>query len=100
MRAQATAVYFPKEGLTQTAAISGTTAVVTTAFEAQTRFVVLDADVGCHVIFGTAPTATTAEFHMVASVPYAFAVRLGQKVAVIQDSAAGTGTLWVSEVTF
>jgi len=99
MRANATAVYRPKTGLGQTVAIGATTTSASTAFSDQTRFVVLDADVGCHVDFeGTA--ATTADFHMVASVPYAFVVDPGQTVKVIQDSAAGTGTLWVSEVTF
>lgn len=100
MRNQATAVYRPKNGLTQAVTISGTSAATSTAFADQTRIVVLDASGGCHVHFAGTPTATTADFHMVANVPYAFIVDPGQKVAVIQDSGAAGGTLWVSEVTF
>ena len=99
MRSQASGIYRPKTGLGQTVAIGAATVSAGTAFADQTRFVVLDADVGCHVDFEGA-AATTADFHMVASIPYAFVVDPGQTVKVIQDSAAGTGTLWVSEVTF
>ena len=98
MRSNATAVYRPKGGLTQTVTIGAASAAASTAFADQTRFVVLDADVACHVDFEG--TATTADFHMAASIPYAFAVTPGQTVRVIQDSAAGAGTLWISEVTF
>jgi len=98
MRSQATAVYRPKTGLGQTVSIGAASTAASTAFADQTRYVVLDADVACHVDFEG--TATTADFHMVASTPYAFVVDPGQTVAVIQDSAAGSGTLWVSEVTF
>jgi len=99
MRNHATAVYRPKTGLGQTVAIGASSVAAATAFADQTRFVVLDADVGCHVDFEGA-AATVADFHMVASVPYAFIVDPGQTVRVIQDSAAGSGTLWVSEATF
>jgi L-alanine-DL-glutamate epimerase-like enolase superfamily enzyme len=100
MRNTATAVYRPKNGLTQAVSISGTSAAATTAFADQTRIVVLDATVGCHVHFAGTPVATAADFHLAASSPYPFVVDPGQKVAVIQDSAMGSGTLWVSEVTF
>lgn len=100
MRNASTAVYRPKNGLTQTVAIGGTSAAATTAFADQTRIAVLECNVGCHVNIAGTPTATTADFHMVASTPYPMIVDPGQKVAVIQDSAAGTGTLWINEVTF
>lgn len=100
MRSHATAVYRPKNGAAQIVAIGATSTALTNAFGDQTRIVVLDCDVGCHVHFAGTPTATTADFHMAANVPYAFVVDPGQKVAVIQDSGAGTGKLWVSEVTF
>ena len=99
MRNQATAVYRPKTGLGQVVAIGAGSVSAGAAFADQTRLVVLDADVGCHVDFEGA-AATTADFHMVANVPYAFIVDSGQTVKVIQDSAAGSGSLWVSEVTF
>lgn len=100
MRNVTTAVYRAKNGKTQTVAIGATSAAATNAFADQTRIVVLDADAACHVHFAGTPTATTADFHVQANVPYAFIVDPGQKVAVIQDSAAGTGTLWVNEATF
>jgi hypothetical protein len=98
MRNQHTAVYRPKPGLSQTVAIGASSTAASSAFAAQTRYVVLDCDVACHINFEGA--ATTSDQHMAANIPYAFIVDPGQTVRVIQDSAAGTGTLWVSEVTF
>lgn len=93
-------VFRVKNGAGQNAAIGASSAAVSNAFGTQTRIVKLDVTTGCHVNFAGAPTATTSDHHMLANTSEYFAVDPGQKVAVIQDSDAGTGTLWVSELTF
>ncbi len=99
MRYEASAVR-PKVGACQKVAVGTASAASANAFGEQTRLVVVDADVGCHVAFGTAPTATTSDFHVTAGTPYLFIVDPGQKIAVIVDDGVSAGNLWVSEVTF
>ena len=56
----------------------------------------LIADNDCYVAFGSNPTATTSGTWLPATSPEFFAVRPGDKIAVIQKSASGT--LNVSEM--
>jgi hypothetical protein len=44
----------------------------------------------CHVAVGTAPTATTSHAYLPAGVVEYFRVNVGDKLAFIQNSAAGT----------
>ena len=91
-------VPYPINGGTQTASFTGTSAAISTAFDSQTRRAVFYSTQDCHLHFATAPTATTADFFLPASVSMMLAVRPGEKVAAIRGSA--DGTLYVSEVTY
>ena len=63
--------------------ISGTTAQ-SAAFNSATRFVRLQTDTACYVIFGSSPTALTAQsMPLAANAPEYFAVNGGDKVAAI-----------------
>jgi hypothetical protein len=53
------------------------------AFAAATRFVAVQADSDCHVVFGVNPTATTGGFKVAAGSTEDFAVNGGDKVAWI-----------------
>lgn len=55
------------------------------AFAATTRIVTIQADAGCHVLFGANPTATTAAFKIAAGETHDFAVNGGDKVAWISS---------------
>lgn len=70
---------------TQTVAISGTTAQ-SAAFGATTRFVRVHTDAICSIAFGSNPTATTSKLRMAANQTEYFAVRPGDKVAVISNT--------------
>ena len=60
-----------------------------------TTVVFLFCDQNAHVKIGQDPTATTSDFLLPASNFLALRVNPGDKVAAIQETAAGT--LWVSE---
>lgn len=88
-----------RQGATQNITTSGTSAVVTNAFGAQTyrvRLTAKGADCWFRIGDGT-PTATTGDTFMAAGSVEYFTCTPGQKVAAIQDSAAGT--LNVTEVS-
>ena len=76
-------------GASQRVAVGGTSAQ-SAAVGANTRLVRLVATSDCHVAIGDDPTAVAASSALLpASVPEYFEINAGQKVAVIQSSAAG-----------
>lgn len=66
-------------------AISGT-AALSAAFAANTTLVRLHTDSICSVLFGSAPTATTANARMTAGQTEYFGVAPGMKVSVIANT--------------
>jgi hypothetical protein len=84
------------DGTTQTVAVSGTSAQ-STAITASSGYVRLFATTLCHIRAGSNPTSTTSNMPLAPYVPEYFAVSSGQKIAAIQNAAAGT--LYITEVT-
>lgn len=82
---------------TQTVTVGTTSAATTNGVGAQTYVVRLISTTACHVAFGAAPTATTSDMYLAANREENFVVTPGQKVAVIQNAAAGM--LYVTEMT-
>ena len=61
-----------------------TTSTQSAEFDERTRFVRLHTDAGCHIVFGTDPTATTNHMPLLAdSTEYFGVVMSGLKLAVI-----------------
>lgn len=54
------------------------------SFNKKTKYVIVTADVECHIAFGVSPTATGTTIYMPAFVPRPFAVTPEDKVAVIE----------------
>jgi hypothetical protein len=82
----------------QDVAIGAASAACTNAFNAVTTIVRLVATSACYVAFAAAPTATKPGGHRLApNFPEYFLVSGGEKVAVIEDTTAGT--LTVTEMT-
>jgi len=67
----------------QTPVTITSTSAQSAAFGAKTRFVRLRADVACHFVVGTNPTATTDSTPLDANSAEYFQVPAGQKLAVI-----------------
>lgn len=71
--------------------VSYSTATQSAAFNAATKCVRLVASTGCYVLFGSNPTATTANgSRLVTDTPEYFAVNAGDKLSVIQQTSAGS----------
>lgn len=70
---------------TQTVSIGGASAQ-SSAFGSTTRFVRIHTDAICSVAFGSNPTATTSKARLAANQTEYFAVRPGDKVAVISNT--------------
>lgn len=71
--------------------ISYSTAAQSAAFNAMTKCVRLVASTGCYVLFGSNPTATTSNgARLVTDTPEYFAVKAGDKLSVIQQTASGS----------
>lgn len=70
---------------TQTVSI-GASSAQSSAFNAETRFVRLNTDAACSILFGTNPTATASKTRMAANSTEYFAVLPGMKLAVITNS--------------
>lgn len=83
--------------ITQTVAIGAASASTTNAVGAHIHCVRLIATSACHVEFGASPTADSGDMYLAANREELFTIKPGQKVAVIQNSAAGT--LYVTEMT-
>ena len=66
----------------QAISISSTSAQ-SAAFGATTRFIRVQSDTACWLLFGANPTATNAKMPLAANVPEYFGVVAGQKVAAI-----------------
>lgn len=91
-------VPYPVNGGTQSVSFTAASAATTNAIGNQTRRVSLFADQDCHVRFDGTPVAVTTDFFLPASVQIMLAIRPGQKVAAIRNSA--DGTLYVSELDY
>ncbi len=70
----------------QTVAIGATSAQVTNAFNAKTRFVRVHTDAICSILFGANPTATATNKRLAANQTEIFRVTPGHKVAVITNT--------------
>lgn len=92
-----TTTFYPVDGTGQSVSYTGTAGVITTAFAAQTRHVMLWTTTDAHIKFGAAPTATTSDLPIPGNVPMVFACRPGEKISAIQVSTGGT--LYVGELT-
>lgn len=73
---------------------SGTSAV-SSAWASTTRVVFVFATTDCYVAFGSNPTATVNDHFLPGGIRVPWGVVPGEKVAVIQSSAAGV--LYISE---
>lgn len=62
----------------------GASSAQSAAFVSDTRYVTVQTDEACYVVFGGNPTATTSGFKLAAGQDYDFAVEPGAKVAWIQ----------------
>ena len=82
---------------TQTVAVGTASAAITNPVGAQIRRVRLISTTACHVAIGSAPTATATDMYLAAGREEYFSIHPGEKVAVIQDAAAGT--LYVTEMS-
>ena len=69
----------------QTVAI-GAGSVVSAAFNSQTTFIRVCSDAVCSIVAGAAPTATPNNMRLPANSPDYFAVKAGQKLAVITNT--------------
>jgi hypothetical protein len=81
-------------GASQTVAI-GVTSAASTAFGTETLVVRLYADQDCFVEIGASPTASSADAFLPSGVIVYHGCEPGDKVAVIQDTTAGT--LYITE---
>lgn len=89
-----------RTGTTHTATISGTAALVGSAFGSQTVVVRVVATTDCHLAFGTSnatPTATVNNPYLPANTVEYFTVSPGMLLSVIQSTAGGTG--YATEMT-
>lgn len=77
-------------GTTQTITTSGSSAAISTAFATGTTVVRIVATEDVNIKFGSTPTATTSDPFIPANQVEYFKVTAGEKVAAIQNSAAGT----------
>lgn len=84
-------------GTTQTVSFTSTSVPLTTAFQTGTNTIRVVASTGCHLAFGSSPTATTSYPKLPAHVPEYIVVTPGQKVAAIRTTTSGT--LYVTEVS-
>jgi hypothetical protein len=77
-------------GTTQTITTSGSSAAISTAFATGTTVVRIVATEDVNIKFGSSPTATTSDPFIPANQVEYFKVTAGEKVAAIQNTAAGT----------
>lgn len=70
----------------QTPVVIGAGSLQSAAFNAATKYVRIHADAICSIKFGTNPTATANTMRMAANQTEMFAVRPGDKVAVITNT--------------
>ena len=84
-------------GATQTVAVGAASAANTTAFGAGTRAVRVVSTTACHIKFENTPVATTNDAYLPANWVAEYTVSPGEKIAVIQNTAAGN--LYVTEMT-
>lgn len=80
-----------------TVAIGASSAASSTAVPSGITHVRLLATSACHVVFANTPVALSTSMMLAPNFPETFLIRPGEKVAVIQDAAAGT--LSITEMT-
>ena len=80
----------------QTPISVGATAAQSAAFGSSTIVIRVVANTDCHIAFGSNPTATANSTFIPKGLPEYFKVNSGEKLSVIQDSAAGT--LYITEM--
>lgn len=95
MDAQNSTSYRPVR--TQTISVTGSSAAISNAVGSGIRRVRIIADTAVHYAVGASPTATTSDPYLPADVYEYINVREGEKVAMIQSAANGTG--YVTEVS-
>lgn len=95
-----------RQGVTQTAAYTGTSATVTNPFGAQTYLLRIVANSACHykVVEAAGGAATVTDSFLPASWVEYLIVSPGQKISAIQAATAGlitgtAGSLFVTEMT-
>lgn len=77
-------------GTNQTIAVGVASVALTNPFGNYTTVVRLCSTTACHIKVGSAPTATTSDPYLPANIDWFIEVAPGQKVATIQNAAAGT----------
>jgi hypothetical protein len=82
---------------TQTISVGATSAATTNPVSSYINVVRLISTTNCHVVIAKAPTATASSMYLAANREEYFVIKPGEKVAAIQDTAAGT--LYVTEMT-
>lgn len=75
------------EPATEQTPVTFTTSTASAAFGADTKFIRVQADAGCFIAFGAAPTATTSSKPLTADTPEYFGVIGGQKVAAYDGTS-------------
>ncbi len=94
-----------RNGTTQSAAYTGTSAPVTNAFGSQTRQIRVVANSACHYKIGNgAQTAQTTDPFLSALTIEYVTVNPGESIAAIRGSTDGlvtatSGTIWVTELS-
>lgn len=83
-------------GATQTVAV-GAASAASTAFTPGTFAVRVVATTACHIKFNGTPVATTNDAYLPANWVAEYTVAPGEKLAVIQNTAAGT--LYITELS-
>ncbi len=87
----------PIEGNDQKLAV-GAASVQSAPVSAQCYAVNLSATTNCHIAFGENPTATASTYLLKATdISLTLGISPGEKIAVIEDSAAGS--LYIQELT-
>lgn len=78
--------FLPQPSLVDQKLTIGAGSVQSAAFSGTTRFVLLQADAVCSILFGANPTASAANMRVPAGVYIIFGVAPGEIVAVITNS--------------
>ena len=82
---------------TQTVSVSGTSAAITNAVGSGIHVIRMVSSTDCHFALGGAPTATTSDPLLPADTVEYIRINEGEKIAFIQNTAAGTA--YVTEVS-
>ena len=78
--------FLPQPSLVDQVVVIGAGSLQSNPFSANTKFVLLEADIVCSILFGANPTVTANNMRLAAGVPIIFGVIPGQVVATITNS--------------